>query len=207
MQEYSLNHEVIKKMTGQSRKIRHSAFILLFTSLVSNVACGTNTSIPTSADTVGLRASRNIQSASQYVVIELSEPAFIVFTGIPKSLDEKKLDEIKLKVSGKETLTMLSWQEFLVRVDKYARSVMLRNDYPSIASVDGIVCLVASQQGTGSPWGLTWNGGIALTFNDYQHARRSYESYKKNPAAYEPIRDPRRDPVHPSGHLPFAGCD
>ena len=181
------------KMTSHSRKVRYSAMILLFTTLVSL--------------TVGSRASRDIRSASEFVVIDRSEPAFIVFTGIPKTLDEKKIEEIKMKVSGKETLTMLSWPEFLVRVDEYARSVMLRNDYPNIRVVDGIVCLVASQQGTGAPWGLTWNGCIALTFNDYQHARRSYQSYKKNPADYEALRDPRADPVHPGGHLPFGGCD
>jgi hypothetical protein len=207
VQECSLVQNVIMKMTGHSRKVRYSAFILLFVTLVSLAGWGTNNSKPFSVATVGSSASRDIQSASQFVVIDRSEPAFIVFTGIPKTLGEKKLDEIKMKVSGKETLKMLSWQEFLARVDEYARSVVLRNDYPNIRVVDGIVCLVASQQGTGAPWGLTWNGGIALTFNDYQHAGRSYQSYKENPADYEAVRDPRADPVHPRGHLPFGGCD
>jgi len=194
------------KMPGHSRKIRYSVCIVFFASLVPLVCRGTDTSKPLSLDTVGSNATHNIPTASSFVVIDRREPAFIVFTGIPKTLEQKKIDEIRLKVSSNETSTMLSWQEFMVRVDEYARSIMLRNDYPNTRSVDGIVCLVASQQGTGAPWGLTWNGGIALTFNDYQHARRSYQSYKENPAAYEAIRDPRRDPVDRGGHLPFGGC-
>lgn len=101
---------------------------------------------------------------------------------------------------------MLTWEQFLESVNEYARSVILRNDYPSVSVVDGVVCLVASKKGSGAPWGLTWNGGIALTFNDYQHVRRTYKSYKANPAGYRPIRDPKRDPVNPGGHLPFGGC-
>lgn len=153
------------------------------------------------------RSVRNIQSESQFVVIDQSEPAFIVFIGIPRNIDDKELEEIKHKVSNREKLTMLTWEKFVESVDEYARSVILRNDYPNIRTVDGLVCLVASKQGTGGPWGLTWNSGIALTFNDYQHVRRTYESYKANPASYKPIRDPRRDPVNPGGFLPFGGCN
>ena len=153
------------------------------------------------------RADSARSSASQYVVIDQSEPAFIVFTGIPKDLDKEKLEATRKEVSGQEKLAMLTWQQFLTDVDKYARSVILKNDYPNIRVVDGLVCLVGSRQGSGAPWGLTWNGGIALTYNDYQHARQSFKAYKANPAAYKPISDPRRDPVHPMGHLPFAGCD
>jgi len=167
----------------------------------------TNISKPISVDKVDSRTILEIDSSSQFVAIDQHEPAFIIFTGIPKNLDEKKLEEIKLKVSSREKLTLLTWQQFLERVDEYARLVILKNDYPNIRIVDGLVCLVASKKGTGAPWGLTWNGGIALTRNDYKHARQTYESYKANPASYKPIRDPRADPVNPGGHLPFAGCN
>ena len=146
-------------------------------------------------------------SASQFVVVDQMEPAFIVFTGIPKTIDREQFEKIKLQVSERETLRMLSWEQFLESVNDYARSVMLRNNYPDINIVDGLVCLVASKQGSGAPWGLTWNGGIALTRNDYQHARRTYESYKADPDSYKPIRNPRKDPIHPGGHLPFGGCN
>jgi hypothetical protein len=147
-----------------------------------------------------------IVSASKYVVVDQSEPAFIVFTGIPVDIDNAQLEEIKLKVANREALTMLPWQQFLEKVDEYSQLVILRDDYPTIKTLNGIVCLIASKQGTGAPWGLTWNGGIALSYNDYQHVRRTYESFNAAPASYQPIQDPRRDPVHPRGHLPFGGC-
>ena len=153
------------------------------------------------------RSSLNIKSASRFVIVDQSEPAFIVFRGVPKNFDAKKLKKISLEVSKREKMSMLTWEKFLLSVNKYARSVIIRNDYPNTKIVDGLVCLVASKNGSGAPWGLTWNSGIALTFNDYQHARRTYKLYKTNPASYKPIRDPRRDPINPRGHLPFGGCN
>lgn len=185
----------------------HVYTLFLAAILVSLMGCGANTTTVSEAADAGPRPDAD-SSASEFVVVDRSEPAFIVFTGLPKSLSKEQLQDIKQKVSSREqTLRILTWEQFLESVDRYARSVMLRNDYPNIRVVDGLVCLVASKQGAGAPWGLTWNGGIALTFNDYQHARRTYEAYKGNPTAYRPIQDPRRDPVNPGGHLPFAGCD
>ena len=192
---------------GYSKKIRLSALTIVFSTLMFIIGCGANISVPPHVNKVNPRSDLDINSASQFVVIDQSELAFIVFTGIPPNIGKETFEEIKLKVSSRETLRMLPWEQFLESVNEYARSVILRNDYKNIRIVDGLVCLVASKQGTGAPWGLTWNGGIALTFNDYQHARRTYESYKANPASYKPIRDSRRDPVNPGGHLPFGGCN
>ena len=178
--------------------IPHSPFGLL------NIVLGSTSSY---RNTVTSRTNLEINSASQFVVVDQSEPAFIVFTGIPNDIDKDQLGKIKKNVSSKKSLTMLTWQHFLGSVNGYAQSVILRNDYPDTRVVDGIVCLLASKQGTGAPWGLTWNGGIALTYNDYQHAIRTYKSYKANPTAYRPIQDPRRDPVNPGGHLPLGGCN
>lgn len=180
-----------------------SLFILI---LVSLTGCVTNTTKPADVNAVAPRSDVAIDSASNFVVVDQGEKAFTVFTGIPKNADKDELERIKQKVGGRDTLIMLTWEQFLESVNEYARSVILINDYPSVRIVDGIVCLVASRQGTGAPWGLTWNGGIALTRNDYNHARRTYELYKANPDSYKPIRDPRRDPVNPGGHLPFGGC-
>ena len=171
------------------------------------IGCRANTTTPSHVNKVSPRSDLTINSSSQFVIVDQSEPAFTVFRGIPNNFDKNKFEKIKQIVSSRETLIMLTWEKFLKSVTKYARSVILRNDYPNIRIVDGLVCLVASKQGTGAPWGITWNGGIALTFNDYQHARRTYKSYKANPATYKPIRDPRRDPVNPNGHLPFGGCN
>lgn len=147
---------------------------------------------------------RDFESGASFVLVDQHDPAFIVFTGIAKGTDERKLEEIRSKISNQQEVSMLTWEQFTASVDRHARSVIVRNDYPNSRAVDGLICLVGKQPG--APWGLAWNGGIALTFNDYQHVRRRYESYKTNPAAYRPIHDPRADPVNPGGFLPAFGC-
>jgi hypothetical protein len=196
----------VQRRNKMKTTINMHTFLLVLI-LASPIGCVANTPIPSDVNKVIPLSDFDIDSSSQFVVVDQNEPAFIVFTGIPKNIGNDEFERIKQKVSSRETLAMLTWEQFLESVNEYAVSVVIRNDYPNTRIVDGIVCLVASEQGTGAPWGLTWNGGIALTRNDYQHARRTYESYKTNPASYRPIRDPRRDPVNPSGHLPFGGCN
>ncbi len=181
-----------------------SFLIVIFLSLAG---CVTHITKSSDANTVAPRSDMAIDSKSRFVVVDSSESAFIVFTGIPKSIGGDQLEKIKQMVSSRETLTMLSWDQFLDGVNSYAHALILTNDYPDVRLIDGLVCLLASEKGSGIPWGLVWNGGIALTFNDYQHARRTYISYKGNPMEYQPIQDPRMDPINPSGHLSFAGCN
>ena len=154
-----------------------------------------------------LAQGRDIEPNVRFVVVDQREPAFVVFTGIAKETNEEELEEIRSKIANLERVTMVTWDSFMATIDKYAQSVMLRNDYPDIHIMDGLVCLVASKQGSGAPWGLTWNGGIALTFNDYEHARRTFKSYKADPDSYKSASDPRRDPIHPAGKLAFGGCN
>jgi hypothetical protein len=179
-----------------------SALILAFL-----IPCDPNASTALTAIETPPGLSIDNKLASQFVVVDQSEPAFIVFTGIPKNIGKKKLEEVILTVSKEEKLSMLTWEQFLGSVNEYARSVVVRNDYPNAKVVDGLVCLVASEYGSGSPWGLTWNSGVALTYNDYEHARRTYELYRTNAASYKTIWDPIKDPTNPGGHLPFGGCD
>jgi hypothetical protein len=113
-------------------------------------------------------------SPSKFVVVDQMEEASVTFSGIPRNIDAKTFEEIKRDVSEEEKWTLLTWEQFLENVDEYAQSVILRNDYTNVRVVDGIVCLMASQKGAGASWGLTWNSGIALTRNDYNHARKTY---------------------------------
>ena len=150
--------------------------------------------------------SDNVKSGSgiSFVVVDQSEPAFTVFTGIPEDLDEGKLAAIKEKTESTETRTLLPWAQFMNKIDGYIQSTVQHNDYPGYSIKKGLICLV--RNAAGAPWGLTWNGGIALTYNDYQHARQSFAAFNADPTAYRPIREPGKDPVHPGGHLPAFGC-
>jgi len=143
-------------------------------------------------------------SQTAFVVIDRREAAFTVFTGVSKDTPNEQLNKIRADVANQSGTSMVTWSEFRATANEFAKSTMLRSDYPNYRVVEGIVCLVGKQPGV--PWGLTWNGGIALTFRDYEHARRTYRLFKENPAQYRPTRDPRADPVNPGGFLPAFGC-
>jgi hypothetical protein len=130
--------------------------------------------------------SSDIESKSGFVIVEQNESAFTVFTGIPEDTGEEVLEDLRTRAAEHEKASLLGWEVFMSSIDELARSTMLRDDYPDTDSVAGLVCLLATQPG--APWGLTWNGGIALTYNDYQHARKTYETYTNDPEAYESIR-------------------
>ena len=144
-------------------------------------------------------------SKSSHVIGDPSEKGFIVVTGIPTETDHAQLKKYRAKASKLDKVTILSWQQFLDNIQNYFRETLLKDDYPNNKTVDGLICLVSKLPTT--QWGLTWNGGIALTRMDYNHVRKTYQAYKSNPAKYKPISNPKSDPVNPKGHLPYFGCD
>ena len=200
----------ISPVTHRVEQIREASMtssipkLLLGLILVLLVACETTgPQISPSSETIP-EPGRYIDSGTSLVLVDQRERAFVVFTGIPTDTDEALLEEIRSEVSTEENVSMLTWKQFTDKVDSYAQATVIKNDYPDFSVVDGLVCLLG--RAPGAPWALTWNGGIALTNNDYQYAREGYRIYKSNPEAYSPISDPRADPINPGGHLPAFGC-
>lgn len=150
--------------------------------------------------------SSSIHSSSAYVIVDQSEKGFVVFTGLAHNTPPAKLANFRKKVNARDGVSMVTWSEFVKNLDGYAKATILVDDYPQVDAVDGMLCLMSKKITLGAPWGLTWNGGIAFTYRDYQHTRRNYKKYLKNPAAYQATTDPRRDPIYPNHHLRFAGC-
>jgi len=148
----------------------------------------------------------NFEPKSSFVIIDQSASAFTVFTGISKESSDQEIDEINSKISEQGKTVIVSWSEFIENVRNFTNSTIIKHEYMKYGVVDGIVCLVGNAPGT--PWGLIWNGGIALTSNDYRHAKDIYQLYQRDPSKYEQDanRDPRADPINPGGHLPVFGC-
>ncbi len=138
-----------------------------------------------------------------YVLINRHERfAYTVLAGISK----EKVDAAKIKIQDKKGLEIVRWDDFAQNLDKYVKSKIIKDDYPGSKVVEGIRDLLIKYPGT--PVGLTWNGGIAITVKDYRHAETTYKEYQNNPAEYEllKIQDPRLDPVNPKNHLgPLLG--
>lgn len=142
------------------------------------------------------------RSGPDYVVIDRKEAAYTVFVGIP----DKRLDAVKTKLSGDHGVDLVAWEAFNQGKDTYISARILKDEYPGSGAVAGIIELV--RKFPENPIGLTWNGGVAITLRDYQHAKRTYQQYQANSADYERtrIRDPRADPVNPRTHLdPLLG--
>lgn len=197
----------ITRWVEQTREIRMASRIprlLAGLILVLLVGCDTTGPQVSSSRESIPEPGRDFESGASMVLVDQSEPAFIAFTGIPKDTDEATLEEIRSTVSTEDKVNLLTWKQFTDNVDSYAQAMVMINDYPDVSVVDGLICLVG--KAPGAPWGLTWNGGIALTNNDYRHTIEGYQVYKSNPDAYSPNADPRADPVNPGGHLPAFGC-
>lgn len=142
-------------------------------------------------------------SKGDFVLIDETESAYIVYAGIGKD----KIGEIREKLSNApQEVHIVSLETFMQNSEKYIKAHIVKDEYPESRAVEGVVELIRKFPGT--PFGITWNGGIAITHNDYQYAKRIYEQYKADPKSYELTRnrDLRVDPIHPKGHLgPLLG--
>lgn len=136
-----------------------------------------------------------------YVVIDTSRPAYTVYVGIPA--DRYEAVRSRLELAQTSSVQMISWEAFSADPDRFVSARIQRNDYPDQKAVPGILELVRRFPGT--PIGLTWNGGIAITRNDYHYAEQTYRRYQDDPKVA--VRaGPSQDPVNPKAHLgPLLG--
>lgn len=131
---------------------------------------------------------------SPFVVVEAKDPAFTVFTPAPPNMSETLLRRIVAESAEPGKARVIQWDELQSAAQDEAGRVIQRPDYPATRYGAAIACLMRKAPG---PWGITWNGGIALTANDYDHARRSFES--RAPAGADA-------PAAPASHLVPLGC-
>lgn len=142
----------------------------------------------------------------ELVAIDQSEPSYTVFLAIPKDGPEDMLQELRSKISQETKATLKPWNEFLGTQKSIFNSQIVRNEYPESRVQEGITELLRRYPGI--PFGLTWTGGVAFTYSDYQHAKETYKDYLSDPEAHVRTRpkDPRADPIKPEWHFgPLLG--
>jgi hypothetical protein len=140
-------------------------------------------------------------TAGSSVLIERSEEAYIVLIRTPDA-SQRAVDEVKASSSGERVFEVVRWEVLTATIDEIVSSFVRKNEYPERHVARGMTDLLARYAGT--PFGLTWTGGVALTFNDYEHTKQIYQQWKADPAGYEhsrPSRDPRGDPIAPQHHF------
>lgn len=138
------------------------------------------------------------------VYVNQANPAYTLFQSIPSGTAPETIENVKQRVANHEKAYLVSWDDFVTRIGGYVEAAVERNDYPKFDMDEVILCLVQNKPGW--PWGLTWNGGLAFTRNDFDQAARRYAAYGETPEKYRRIRDAKKDPNHPNGFLRVAGC-
>jgi hypothetical protein len=134
------------------------------------------------------------QTMPSFVLVDTQEAAYTVFAAVP-SEKPQGVD------TGRAGIEIVTWARFSADIEKLLAERVRKNEYPDWRVADGLMALLKEYPGT--PIGLTWNGGIAFTYQDYEHSNKTYMTYTSNPDEYERNRpaDPAGDPVHPSNHF------
>ncbi len=139
----------------------------------------------------------NAYAGSDIVLIDYTEKAYTVYAGLP--LDQA--EAAKGKLEGRP-VDMVPFDQFAENRTNIIGNHVVRNDYPEDRTEEGIVALIKKYPGT--PFGVTWNGGIAFTRNDYQAAKKTFDSFNTLGSFTKP--EPEKDPVAPMNHLkPLLG--
>lgn len=149
--------------------------------------------------TILLMTAMPVIAAPGYVIIDASKPNVTVYTSVPKSLTSADLDKIRAEVSAQAGVSIEAWEAFKNNVNLHVEAKIKKNEYPELILKEGLLAFIEKFEGI--PLGLTWNGGIAFTYNDYIHAKRTYQAYLEKPDSVARISDRNRDPVHPGNHL------
>ena len=151
---------------------------------------------------------------STHILVDLSDPAYHVFMGVPvagsaeATLFDLEKAEMTIAEAGSETaVELITLEEFKKEEnkEKYFNSVIIHNDYPQLYEENDIIeeFINLVEKNSAGPFGLAWNGGVALTGNDYGHALEGYELYQEDPDAYEEWKPKEGswDPIYPFHHL------
>lgn len=135
------------------------------------------------------------------VFIDARDPAFLVIQGVAADTPRQARQEMA-GYAALEDVSLMPWDSFRQNAQAYIAPYILKNDYPGVSLALSVVALV--QTYPGRPFAVTWNGGLAVTFMDYQHAVTTYRAFLESAEAYERSRpaDPGADPVNPANTLP-----
>lgn len=134
------------------------------------------------------------------VFIDARDPAFVVVQGVAADAPETARREMA-GYATLENVSLVPWAVFREGAQEVLAPFIVRNDYPGASLVLSVVALVRTYPGR--PFAVTWNGGLAVSFMDYQHAVGRYQVYQQSVEAYEQSRpvDPLLDPLNPVNHL------
>jgi len=130
------------------------------------------------------------------VFIDARQPAYVIYQGVAEGTSPEALEEM----AGYATLgemSLVPWARFRANPDNYISAGIVKNEYPGQRTTVGVLAMLKAHPGR--PIAITWNGGIATTFFDFQYAVETFEAYLRDAIGYENSRNQRAedDPLNP----------
>ncbi|PCI39167.1 MAG: hypothetical protein COB46_09480 [Rhodospirillaceae bacterium] len=132
------------------------------------------------------------------VFIDARDPAYVVIQGVSSDTPQIAWQEME-GYAQLDKVQMMSWLIFRKDARTILSPYVKRNDYPNTQALMGVLTLLKKYPGR--PFAVTWNGGVAVSFWDYQHAAQTLETFRSNPKGYKPLTQ-EEDPVNPKNSLP-----
>lgn len=127
-----------------------------------------------------------------HLLIDRSASAYTVLTTVPADA----LAEVRRQIGSGGKLELRLDADLAYAVAEVWTAQVRRDDYA--ADLRSRLPVWLHEQPL-TPLGLSWNGGIAVTYGDYRHAEREYERWRAAPQAYSPPTR-ARDPLAPDHH-------
>ena len=150
-------------------------------------------------ESINKRMQETEKSSPRFVLIDTRKPEYCALISFS---DPRFLLKIE-KIPRDQLVKMaLDFNQFRSDPDRYLDRCVIINEYKKYNYRKYFPKLLEKFKNT--PFGLTWNGGLAFTWNDYRQAEILYEDYKSDPGNYSDnsIRSFPGDPINPGQHLP-----
>lgn len=130
------------------------------------------------------------------VFIDARQSAYVTYQGVAEDTSQLARDEMA-GYATLEGITLVPWAEFRDRAQDFIAKGILKNEYPGAGTALGILAVLKANPGR--PIAVTWNGGIATSFFDFQLAVETLEAYQENAEIYEKSRAEalEDDPLNP----------
>jgi len=132
------------------------------------------------------------------VFIDARDPAYVVVQGVESNTPQEAWTEME-GYAQLPNVQLMAWLTFRKNARAILAPFVIRDDYPKAQTLMGVLALVKKYPGR--PFAVTWNGGVAVSFWDYQHAAQTFQRFHDDPAGYT-VLPPNDDPVHPLHQFP-----
>lgn len=134
-------------------------------------------------------------AAPTWVLINTRRPAFVVYSALDPDTSAARLSAARRNAQADGQIDLVAWDAFVAAPAEQISQRIVRNDYPEINIEQSVIELL--RRYPGKLFGVTWNGGLAVTATEFKYAQSTLAQYRSNPAAVVRKGVGEDDPVYP----------